>query len=59
MAFDLYSAEMVLDALGGREDFGFTFDPSPGLTPLSRMRLTLRPDRPMAMMVRRRAAGER
>ena len=28
LAFDLYSAELVLDALDGREDFGFTFDPS-------------------------------
>jgi sugar phosphate isomerase/epimerase len=28
LAFDLYSAELVLDALGGREEFGFTFDPS-------------------------------
>jgi len=28
MAFDLYSAELVLDALGGREEFGFLFDPS-------------------------------
>jgi sugar phosphate isomerase/epimerase len=28
MAFDLYSAEVVLDALKGREEFGFTFDPS-------------------------------
>jgi sugar phosphate isomerase/epimerase len=28
LAFDLYSAEMVLDALGGREEFGFTLDPS-------------------------------
>lgn len=28
MAFDLYSAETVLDALGGRDEFGFTFDPS-------------------------------
>jgi sugar phosphate isomerase/epimerase len=28
LAFDLYSAEMVLDALDGREEFGFTFDPS-------------------------------
>jgi sugar phosphate isomerase/epimerase len=28
IAFDLYSAEMVLDALNGREQFGFTFDPS-------------------------------
>ena len=27
VAFDLYSAEMVLDALNGREEFGFTFDP--------------------------------
>lgn len=28
VAFDLYSAEMALDALGGREEFGFTLDPS-------------------------------
>jgi sugar phosphate isomerase/epimerase len=28
IAFDLYSSEMVLDALGGREEFGFTLDPS-------------------------------
>lgn len=28
IAFDLYSAELVLDALDGREEFGFTFDPS-------------------------------
>lgn len=28
MAFDIYSAEMVLDALKGRPEFGFTFDPS-------------------------------
>jgi sugar phosphate isomerase/epimerase len=28
IAFDLYSAEMVLDAVNGREEFGFTFDPS-------------------------------
>jgi sugar phosphate isomerase/epimerase len=28
IAFDLYSAEMILDALDGREEFGFTFDPS-------------------------------
>jgi sugar phosphate isomerase/epimerase len=28
IAFDLYSAEMVLEALDGREEFGFTFDPS-------------------------------
>src|SRR5262249_61312441 len=28
IAFDLYSAEMALDALAGREEFGFTFDPS-------------------------------
>jgi sugar phosphate isomerase/epimerase len=27
-AFDLYSAELVLDALNGRDEFGFTFDPS-------------------------------
>jgi sugar phosphate isomerase/epimerase len=28
IAFDYYSAEMLLDALGGREEFGFTFDPA-------------------------------
>jgi sugar phosphate isomerase/epimerase len=28
VAFDLYSAEMALDVLEGREEFGFTFDPS-------------------------------
>jgi sugar phosphate isomerase/epimerase len=28
IAFDFYSAEMVLEALDGREEFGFTFDPS-------------------------------
>jgi sugar phosphate isomerase/epimerase len=28
LAFDLYSAEIVLDALHGREEFGWTFDPS-------------------------------
>jgi sugar phosphate isomerase/epimerase len=28
IAFDLYSAEAALDALGGRPEFGFTFDPS-------------------------------
>jgi len=28
IAFDLYSAEMTLDALKGREEFGFLFDPS-------------------------------
>jgi sugar phosphate isomerase/epimerase len=28
IAFDLYSAEAALDALGGRTEFGFTFDPS-------------------------------
>src|SRR5262245_43315040 len=28
IAYDLYSAEMALDALGGREEFGFLFDPS-------------------------------
>lgn len=27
-AFDLYSAEMTLEVLEGREEFGFTFDPS-------------------------------
>lgn len=28
VAFDLYSAERVLEVLEGREEFGFTFDPS-------------------------------
>lgn len=28
IAFDLHSAETALDALDGREEFGFTFDPS-------------------------------
>jgi len=28
VAFDLYSAEMLLDAFDHREEFGFTFDPS-------------------------------
>jgi sugar phosphate isomerase/epimerase len=28
LAFDLFSAEAVLDAVGGREEFGFTLDPS-------------------------------
>ncbi len=28
IAFDLYSAEQALDALDGRPEFGFTFDPS-------------------------------
>jgi sugar phosphate isomerase/epimerase len=28
IAFDLYSAERALDVLAGREEFGFTFDPS-------------------------------
>jgi sugar phosphate isomerase/epimerase len=28
IAFDLYSAERALDAVGGREEFGFNFDPS-------------------------------
>jgi sugar phosphate isomerase/epimerase len=28
IAFDFYSAEKALDALDGREEFGFTFDPS-------------------------------
>jgi sugar phosphate isomerase/epimerase len=28
VAYDLFSAEMVLDALDGREEFGFTLDPS-------------------------------
>jgi sugar phosphate isomerase/epimerase len=42
VAFDLYSAEMALDALGGREEFGFTFDPShfhwQGLDPVEFLR---------------------
>jgi sugar phosphate isomerase/epimerase len=28
IAFDLYTAEMALDAVDGREELGFTFDPS-------------------------------
>src|SRR5205085_1574205 len=28
LAFDIFSAEMALEALDGREEFGFTFDPS-------------------------------
>jgi sugar phosphate isomerase/epimerase len=28
IAFDVYTAEMALEALEGREEFGFTFDPS-------------------------------
>jgi sugar phosphate isomerase/epimerase len=28
IAFDLYTAEMALDGMDGREEFGFTFDPS-------------------------------
>ncbi|MCE9530845.1 MAG: sugar phosphate isomerase/epimerase [Planctomycetes bacterium] len=28
IAFDYHSAEMAIDALNGREEFGFTFDPS-------------------------------
>ncbi len=28
IAFDIYSAKRALDALGGREEFGFNFDPS-------------------------------
>lgn len=28
IAFDLHSAEMTLDVLDGRDEFGFTFDPS-------------------------------
>lgn len=28
IAFDIYSAERALEALGGREEFGFNFDPS-------------------------------
>jgi sugar phosphate isomerase/epimerase len=28
LAYDLYSSEVVLDALNGRDEFGFTFDPA-------------------------------
>lgn len=28
IAFDLYTAERLLEAMGGREEFGFTFDPT-------------------------------
>ncbi len=28
IAFDIYTAEMAIDALDGREEFGFNFDPS-------------------------------
>jgi sugar phosphate isomerase/epimerase len=28
IGYDIYSAEVALDALNGREEFGFTFDPS-------------------------------
>jgi sugar phosphate isomerase/epimerase len=28
IAFDYYTTELLLDALGGREEFGFTFDPA-------------------------------
>ncbi len=28
IAFDLFSAELALEAIGGREEFGFNFDPS-------------------------------
>jgi sugar phosphate isomerase/epimerase len=42
IAYDLYSAEMALDALSGREEFGFTFDPShlhwQGVDPLEFLR---------------------
>jgi cytochrome P450 len=34
----------------------FTFAPAPGLAPLPRLRLTLRPDRPMELVVRPRRA---
>jgi sugar phosphate isomerase/epimerase len=42
MAFDLVTAEMALDAIGGREELGFTFDPShflcQGLDPVEFLR---------------------
>ena len=41
-AFDLYSTEAVLDALGNREEFGLTFDPAhllwQGIDPLAFLR---------------------
>ena len=47
LAFDLYSAEVVLDALEGREEFGFTFDPShmhwQGVDPVEFLRRLPRP----------------
>jgi cytochrome P450 len=36
----------------------FTFEPAPGLAPLPRLRLTLRPDRPMRLIVRPRPAAK-
>jgi sugar phosphate isomerase/epimerase len=42
IAFDLHSAEMALEAIGGRDEFGFTFDPShlhwQGIDPLEFLR---------------------
>lgn len=42
LAYDLHSAEIVLDVLHGREEFGFTFDPShmhwQGLDPVEFLR---------------------
>jgi sugar phosphate isomerase/epimerase len=42
IAFDLYTAEMALEALDGRDEFGFTFDPShlhwQGLDPVEFLR---------------------
>jgi sugar phosphate isomerase/epimerase len=42
IAFDLYSAERTLDAIGNREEFGFLFDPShfhwQGLDPVEFLR---------------------
>ena len=35
----------------------FTFEPAPGLAPLPRLRLTLRPDRPIRLIVRPRPAA--
>jgi cytochrome P450 len=35
----------------------FTFEPAPGLAPLPRLRFTLRPDRPMLLIVRSRLAA--
>jgi sugar phosphate isomerase/epimerase len=54
IAFDLYSAEMTLDALNGRAEFGFLFDPShlhwQGIDPVEFLRRF--PDRILHVHVR-------